>query len=191
MVERYLYQKHDAITCINEKDSLLQWVHWSDIDDHLDHDETRMGSSRDRRKFTFVCTNLVHYTENILAKSIGNDESGGKFTFKGFPWIVDKEINYEIKDLSWWGVSPPDDWLDLIKRDYKNNIEVIGSSGAFNGPSLCGPIGFKISLKDILNEYAKSRKCERSDLEFRILGTFHYQREIMYGILVCCKTYVC
>lgn len=149
-----------------------------------------------KTKFNLPITHLVHYTENESAGTIGDSDS---FRFKPTAWndSGDREIY-----LSWWSLIPPTNWIELLDIENHPNFhknwskkpeetckysEHCGKSPIFNGESLYGPIGFAVSWKDILDQYAISRRKEltRADLQLKYFGTIMYTREVMYAILVC------
>lgn len=135
----------------------------------------------------FTCTHLVHFTENNCAEGIGLLATSEPFCFIPKRWDITDTIAF---NLSWWAPRPPDGWMDVIKNNLPNNDDDnrdVGNSSAFNGPSLCGPVGFVISWEDILSQYTLSRQRSLDEIELRILGTFIYKREIMYAVLVCIK----
>lgn len=131
----------------------------------------------------FICTELVHFTENEFARSIGLLGTDQSFSFRPSPWYDSWRARSENRplQLTWWSPRPPDNWIDAVTvRDYN-----IGSSPCINGESLCGPVGFVVKWKDILEQYAKGRQGEIKDIEFRNLGTYLYRKEIMFAVMVC------
>lgn len=113
---------------------------------------------------------MVHFTDNEYAVSIGKLGTNEPFCFKANRcWMF---------NLIWWSPRPPDNW----KNDYS---AAFGESPAFEGPSLCGPIGLVSSWEYILSQYARSRQSTLQQIEFRVFGTFLYRKEIMFAVLVC------
>lgn len=136
----------------------------------------------------FDCSEVVHFTENKFAESIGalNDKQE-PFRFRAKPWWIAPVTSLK---LSWWSPVPPHSWQEKLKLNVSNTLpgfDYIGNSAAFNGLSLCGPIGFVIKWEAILQQYAVSRQKCFDDVEFRTFGTFRYRSEIMYAVLVCIK----
>lgn len=133
-----------------------------------------------------TCTHLVHFTENDFAERIGLS-SKNEFVFQA------RQVNITPTDsfpVTWWSPLPPENWRAVIANNLPNvDMEKydIGNSPAFNGNSLCGPVGIVVKWCDILDAYASSRQKPITDIEYRVPGTFLYKREIMYGILVCMR----
>lgn len=160
---------------------------------HARSDTTRIPTAVDRRDYhvsrmelphEFQCSHLVHYTENDFAANIGLSNTS-EFIFQPRRIQIDKPY-----PLSWWSPLPPDDWKTEIECNLPNvdtRYFDIGNSPALKGDSLCGPIGIVVRWHDILSEYARSRGSIVTDVELRVLGTFRYSKEIMFGILVCMK----
>lgn len=139
------------------------------------------------RPHEFTCTHLVHYTENQFAASIGLLGTDEPFCFKPKECSITRSKSF---NLTWWSPFPPADWNDVVHENLPflfDEFGEIGNSPAFNGPSLCGPLGFVTEWKDILGQYAISRQANVDDIELRVLGTFLYTKEIMYAVLVCIK----
>lgn len=138
----------------------------------------------------FRCDELVHFTENKYAKSIGSSETDEAFCFEARQcWIT----SAQSFNLTWWSAFPPFNWTEVVERNLSldpmdfHDCGAIGESAAFGGPSLCGPLGFVTLWADILKQYAISRQSNVNNIEFRVLGTFRYRKEIMYAVLVCMK----
>lgn len=127
------------------------------------------------------CTHLVHFTENQYAELIGLETYN--FCFKPRSCPISSNQNF---NLTWWSPLPPENWETLLNDGLLPHVYPdLGNSTAFGGQSLCGPVGFAIKWKNILNHYAASRGSSLQDVECRILGTFKYRSEIMYAVLVC------
>lgn len=137
----------------------------------------------------FICKDLVHFTENEFADSIGSSGTDQPFSFRPFPFRT--HSGTEGLKLSWWSPLPPDNWRDVVNEDIPNvfkEFDGIGNSNAIDGDSLCGPVGFVTPWKDILEQYAISRQKSLDDIiELRNLGTYLYTKEIMFAVLVCMK----
>lgn len=139
-------------------------------------------------QFELTITHLVHYTENESAGAIGDSNS---FLFKPTAW--NDRGGREFRYLSWWSLIPPTNWSELLGIENHPNFQKnsynqhYGKSSIFNGKSLCGPIGFAVSWKDILDQYAINRGKDRADVQLKCFGTIMYKREVMYAILVCVK----
>lgn len=130
----------------------------------------------------FICTKLVHFTENTFAEMIGLLDTDEPFCFKPYSWCA---IETNPLNLTWWSPIPPANWN-------KGRGTTIYDSSAVGGPSLCGPIGFVAPWKDILEEYARGRRETSNEgassevkIQLRNLGTYRYRKEIMYAVLVC------
>ncbi|KAG4072458.1 hypothetical protein HA402_004390 [Bradysia odoriphaga] len=142
-------------------------------------DSRRRDQSENPHELT--CKELVHFTENKFAAEIGGSYTVPSFSFKAFPWGTN------TLNLTWWSPLPPDNWKDSLKRNDFYDFNCIGNSAALNGSSICGPIGFAVSWKDILEQYANGRRNE-AKIELRNLGTYLYKREIMFAVLVCMES---
>lgn len=140
-----------------------------------------------RAPHELFCTHVVHYTEYAFAKLIGLLATDDPFKFKAESYCYSTDSS--CLNLSWWSPLPPPNWEAVVQ----NNLlpyppAESGNSAAFRGESLCGPVGFIVSWKGILQQYAISRrKRYPEDVEFRIVGTFRYSAEIMYVVLVCIR----
>ncbi|XP_037024528.1 uncharacterized protein LOC119066275 [Bradysia coprophila] len=132
------------------------------------------------------CSHLVHFTDNDFAEIIGLSNTN-HFVFR--PQQLPAMTSHSFR-LSWWSPLAPDNWRTVIENNLPN-VDMaefdIGNSPAFKGDSMCGPIGIVVKWRDIRTEYARSRGGIVTDVEFRILGTFLYTKEIMFGVLVCMK----
>lgn len=144
----------------------------------------------ENKQFELPITHLVHFTTNDFARSIGLNDPNF-FCFKPKNWDGAKNNNFEY--LSWWSPNPPENWGDHIKNheNYKNykfgDKDYFCTSPALNGAIRYGPIGIVVSWKNILNQYAASRQKSCADIRLKCFGTFKWQREIMFTILVCIK----
>lgn len=142
----------------------------------------------------FTCTELVHFTENSLAEMIGNvmtdQTSDEPFTFiPGEPFLVSKNAKF---NLIWWSACPPTNWYNTVKSNLPNlldNFGDLGNSEPFNGKGKCGPVGFTLPFKDILEQYVRSRGTDLDKLQLKVFGTFRYSAEVMFAILVCVEGY--
>lgn len=134
----------------------------------------------------FRCDELVHFTENTSAASIGLLEDD-LFLFKAQPWRISSRTSL---NLSWWSPLPHSSWQEQVDRNLPNiwnDFEDIGNSSALKGDSFCGSVGFAIKWEGILGQYASSRRILFDRVELRTLGTFRYRAEIMYAVLVCAR----
>ncbi|KAE9550687.1 hypothetical protein FO519_006109 [Halicephalobus sp. NKZ332] len=182
MTQGYIIGDHDG----DEVTHRRQWVDRRDC----------QKDSTDDSPHEFLCTHLVHYTENEFAGDIGLEDPD-YFSFKISEWT--SIANLRGLNVTWWSPLPPRRFDEIIERNTPNMLRkykymedgklttVLGNSPAFRGDSICGPIGFSISWKDILNQYAENRGCDRNEVQLRVLGTFRYRSEIMYAVLVCTK----
>lgn len=143
-----------------------------------------VDNNRSEMPHEFNCTELVHFTENEFARSIGELGTDQPFRFQAFPYDVDS--NTKTLHLTWWAARRPDNWREAIIDGAQNN-KLIGTSPAIDGKPLCGPIGFVVSWRDILEQYAVGRQKNLNDVELRIFTTDLFIKEIMFSILVCLK----
>jgi len=143
------------------------------------HDLQRNNQSQ--MPHEFECTNLVHFTENDFAESIGVD-TDQFFSFRAFPWRESSETDW--LQLIWFSPLPPRNWRSAVNVDMNWSI---GNSPAIEEKSLCGPVGFVINWTDVLKQYAFGRQRIVEDIELRNVGTFLYRKEIMFSVLVCMK----
>lgn len=152
-------------------------------------DNRRHGTSENPHEFT--CKELVHFTENTFAVRIGLSDTDPYFSFEPCPWETNA-LEKNLLKLTWWSPRLPVGWKNSLNESDFNDFKQIGNSGAIDGASICGPIGFVAPWKHILKQYVNARRESLSEgvssgieLELRNLGTFLYKREIMYGVLVC------
>lgn len=176
------FNKH----CAKELDLMGKDNRWIDGYHGLSQNKRKDLNPEDNH-FIFPCAYVVHFTENDSAVEIGKLEN---FRFHVSDWKPENE--QPICYVSWWTAVPPSNWEDIVvnklPEEIKNKFEKsLGNSPAFNGESAFGPIGFVVSWKNILNEYARNRNLPFSKVDLRIFGTFLYSAEIMYSIIVCSK----
>uniref|UniRef100_A0A914QFT5 Uncharacterized protein n=1 Tax=Panagrolaimus davidi TaxID=227884 RepID=A0A914QFT5_9BILA len=173
--KKLIFDEHNAHSFINECGKVTQLIerfHWFGEPEKLPHEIT--------------CSHLIHYTENDFAQNIGFNNSDF-FCFKTQKWDPFNKDNDHY--FVWWAALVPDGWDKGINREnpelQKFFKKRFCNSPAFKGESLCGPIGFIVPWKNILEEYAKSREKKFSQIQLKTFGTFFYSREIMYAIIVC------
>lgn len=153
------------------------------------HSTDYQRSSDCRMPHEFTCTELVHFTENEHAENIGLLGFDEPFCFKAKQCLM--------FDLIWWSSLPPANCYEVMEKNLElpadefHDCGGFGESQVFSGPSLCGPLGFVTSWVDMLKQYAISRQSALHQIEYRVLGTFLYRKEIMYAVLVCIKGSVC
>lgn len=141
---------------------------------------------------------LAHFTSENISNSIIED--GG---FRG----QEKKINMKrkrdvIANLSWWRPVFPDDVPEKLRDHLSKHLSKFADTGVDNfddirsqfaksqvfRPEKRGHIEcyFQFSIPSILRHYRNYIGLE-NDLEFSILGTFLYEKEIMHAVLVWSK----
>ena len=155
-----------------------------------------MGQSRSyQAKGTKVpITKLTHFTTYDVAKEI--IKSGG---FHGGLKKIDEDAQGDdiVARFSWW--SPKFSSADKEKArdtigeaiepffDKKDNLtelkDQFATSAAFiSNPNRYGSSYFKYDIDDLCKCYGKHFE---GDVQFKILGTFGYKKEVMHAVLVC------
>lgn len=130
-----------------------------------------------------TCESLIHLTKDHAVKLTHRDKADW------FWFSPNQSVRFDDFNLVWWDAYPPEDWKKTPNEDVQHPRqtyqESIGHSPPFDGESGCGPKGFIVSWRNILEAYAASRDQEADDVEIRIFGTFRYKTEIRYAVLVC------
>ncbi|GCB74775.1 hypothetical protein scyTo_0003866 [Scyliorhinus torazame] len=148
----------------------------------------------------FSITNLIHVTDSNGVQGILADQCLKKANLK--------QIGEDLKvQFSWWGVQVSQEDMEKARgakreavtkqlnqtmegapaRDVgslrDSLLEQFVSSPAFLKVSNYGNFKFTYKLNDLIGEYEKS-VCKGNYPEFRVLGTFKYNIEIMHTVVV-------
>ncbi|GCC31002.1 hypothetical protein chiPu_0009456 [Chiloscyllium punctatum] len=162
--------------------------------------DVKINDLEDSERSSFFITNVTHVTNSDGAKGILADQCMKKAN----PKNIGENLNVRF---SWWHVEVNQREKEEQKEKYKEDterwltertgqqpqyvrnlrdalLEQYISSPAFLEVSNYGNFKFTYNINDLIDEYKKS-VCQGEDPEFRVLGTFRYDLELMHAVAVC------
>eukprot|EP00061_Rhincodon_typus_P007280 g28829.t1 len=159
----------------------------------------KINDLQDSERSSFFITNVTHVTDSAGVKGILADQCMKKAN--------EKKIGENLSvRFSWWHVEANQRGKEKQKEKYKEDTEKwltektgkqprdVGdlldallkqyiSSPAFLEVSNYGNFKFTYNINDLIDEYKKS-VCQGKNPEFRVLGTFRYDLELMHTVAV-------
>ncbi|XP_078079156.1 uncharacterized protein LOC144500316 [Mustelus asterias] len=161
---------------------------------------THIDAPKEGERAKFPITNLIHVTDSKGVRGILADQSLKKANMK--------QVGENLKlQFSWWSVQVNQEEMEkelkirrqAVTKQLRQTMEGVSaqdvgslrdslleqfiSSPAFLEVSNYGNFKFTYKIDDLIGEYKKS-VCKGKDPEFRVLGTFKYNIEIMHAVVV-------